>query len=215
MHPGARRACQPAVIAHHGWHNSGFFMRDHAAILADAVLDGLPEKVAAAHQSTSQGDPVGGEDCDQVRQADPQVTALLTHGSTRPCFALFRRGASLTGGGIPGALRKRQSAGKAFPAAACPAGARGTGGVDDVVADLRVCAVHAAIELTVQDDPGADPGADGDKDKAPGTFSCSPSRFAQCSRIGIVLHGRRNAEALRQPFSQPEPFPGGHELDAL
>ena len=70
------------------------------------------------------------------------------------------------------------------------------------MADLRVSAIHATIELSVKNDADANTGPDGHVDQALLVLSCAPCCLGEGRSIGVVLHRHahcRKCERGRRP----------------
>ncbi len=65
------------------------------------------------------------------------------------------------------------------------------------MADLRVRAADAAIELPVENHPDADARADGDVEQAAAAAARAPRGFPQRGGVGVVLH--RHADVKQTP----------------
>src|SRR5438874_11519793 len=77
--------------------------------------------------------------------------------------------------------------GESLPAAAKAASARRSGGIHHVMPDFGMRFVRAAIELTIQNNSSANPGAYSDVNQPRLAFACAPGGFSQCGGVPIVF----------------------------
>src|SRR5262249_1336852 len=94
------------------------------------------------------------------------------------------------------------TSGQSFPAPIESTGAERASSVDYLMTDFRMRAVHAAIEMTVQNNPAANPSSDSDVDEPRLVSSRAPACFSQPRRIGVVFESNRNMEVALQIVHQ-------------
>src|SRR6202035_3846946 len=94
--------------------------------------------------------------------------------------------------------------------AADPAARAGAAvGDRDDVAQFSGVEVLAAVQLAAQDQPGADPGPDGDADEVGGRVRPPAGHvLAERGRVGVVQHPDRQAELLLEHLAELGPCPG-------
>ena len=63
--------------------------------------------------------------------------------------------------------------------------------IEYLMADLRMGAVHSAVELSVNKDSAANAGADCDINKGSAGSRISPIRFSKRGRVRVVLNCNR------------------------
>src|SRR6478735_1089253 len=88
------------------------------------------------------------------------------------------------------------AAGVLLEAAVLAAAAEDAVRYDAHVADLRADAVRAAVDLTVQHQPAADTGADGDQQQVLGVVAGAVHELAPRRGVGVVLDHDRELDAL-------------------
>src|SRR5512146_3206675 len=66
------------------------------------------------------------------------------------------------------------------------------------MAEFRVTSINTPVQLTVNNDPGANSGADGDIQNMPLAASGAPERLSERCRIGVVLERNPNVEFMSQ-----------------
>ena len=94
------------------------------------------------------------------------------------------------------------AAGERLRAAAAAAGAHGAVNHQDGVADLAGAARASHVELTSDDDPAANPGADGHVHEPLFAPPRSPRSFCERGRVRVVLHGDRHPKLPLEWLSQ-------------
>ena len=78
--------------------------------------------------------------------------------------------------------------------------------------DLRVRAIHTAIEFAVQDDATADSGSHRHIDQARAVAPRTPPGFRKGSRIRIIFERNLHTENLPEIFDRTLPSPPGQEI---
>ena len=144
----------------------------------------------AAHPA-AEDDPFGGEDEDDVRQAEREVLRLqlpdLGVGQLlpRPAPALAQRGPR--GEALEAVAVERAGAGEGIALAVVR---------DQHVADLGM--EQAVDRPPVDEDPAADPGADGDVDEGVEPLGGAVAPLAHRGGVDVGVEGDRDAERRRQ-----------------
>src|SRR5579872_235003 len=100
-----------------------------------------------------------------------------------------------------------------FPAPVKTTYACWPGGLDHVMADLRVRTIHTAIKLSLENDAGTDTSSYGHVDQARLALPRAPRRLGQSCGIRIVFHCDAHPEASRQIDDGVVALPRGEEID--
>src|SRR4029077_15680647 len=87
----------------------------------------------------------------------------------------------------PGAVGDGGARGHPLQATGMPLPAGGAVAVDDHVADLPGGAGEARVELAVEDQAAAHPGADGDEDEVAGATAGAGGPLRVAGEVGVVL----------------------------
>jgi len=82
-------------------------------------------------------------------------------------------------------------------------------------ADLSRAAVVAAVETPVDDDAGAEPGADGEADQVANAAAGAEVELADGERVGVVVDVGGHAVALLQVVAERHLAPGGDVLHPI
>src|SRR5258708_13778597 len=94
----------------------------------------------------------------------------------------------------------RWSRSQRFPAAPEPARTERSSGIDDLVAKFGMSSTYAAIKVSVEDNPAANPGSNRDIDESRLALSGAPTCLGEIGGIGVVFQGNLNTEHASQVF---------------
>src|ERR1019366_5580529 len=106
-----------------------------------------------------------------------------------------------------------RTGGYRFPTAVEAARAGRTCGIDYVMANLRMSAVDTTVELPIENDSTANPGADGHIDQACPIPASAPTGFRERGGVAVVLQGHTQVEYLRQILDGTLPAPTGKKIN--
>src|SRR5271165_4286433 len=95
-----------------------------------------------------------------------------------------------------------RTGGQGLPAPAESARAGRTGGIENLMADLGMSAVDAAVELAVENDAAADSGSNGYVDQARVLAASAPSGLGQGGGITVIFEGDADVEDIGQIFDR-------------
>src|SRR5437879_1061755 len=109
--------------------------------------------------------------------------------------------------------RHRRTGSEGLPTSAEATHAVRTGRIDNVMSDFRVRLVSAAVELAIENDPAANARSHRYIDQTFLVFSGAPASFGQGCGVGIVFHGHRDTENLRQILNRILSLPAGEKVD--
>src|ERR1700730_214700 len=79
--------------------------------------------------------------------------------------------------------------------------------------DFGMGLIHTAVKPSIENDSTADAGPDGDIDQARLVLARSPAGFCKGSSIGVVFHGDRDVENLRQSLDDVSALPAWKKVD--
>src|ERR1017187_7353274 len=181
--------------------------RNQPAILPDHLAHSIQKQVCAFHHTAAQHYGFWSKRGDEIRQSKPQVICLALHGTLRPFIRVLHPRADFAGteiavsaiGGriFPEPLRHRRPSRQTLPAAAHAARTGGSRGIDDMVPDLGMTPVHAAVHFAIQNQARANARSHGHVEKARLWPSGSPAQFAKRGCIRVVFQGPRDTKLPR------------------
>ena len=172
--------------------------------------DRIQQQRPGRRDPAADDDPIGRDDRDHVADADARGTARRWPALDRLRIAgpggrhggLDRLGAARLGDPV--------GAGERLEAAVVPAVARRAVRVDDLVADLAGRAVMPEVDVAVDGDDPADPGAEGQPDHRVGAARRAQPQLGQAERPGVVDEGApagrappTTGAATARPFQSP------------
>ena len=147
--PDPCRSNQIGVFSQGGQRNLRFLEGYVAATIANGLPDPGQKQGIALHHAATENDGVGGKQGDQICQTQPQIMRLALDGAAGEIVAFrcqFTDSLSaylcpmrVIRGGIrlqPG--NHRRTCGQRFPTSSKTAGALRTGGIEKMMANLRV-----------------------------------------------------------------------------
>lgn len=193
---------------------------DLRAYLPDNSAGSIHKQRTALHDATAESDPVRSEKSDKIGQSKSEVIAFAFHALQSKRIATLRGLANSRGGAelcewvlFANPCNHGRSAGEAFPASASAAIALGSGVIEYLMTYLGMRAIHAPVEVAAEKKAAANPGADGDVEEASAGCICSPTRFGESRRIGVVLNRDSEAESCLKFSCQAATLPAGQSAN--
>ena len=111
-----------------------------------------------------------------------------------------------------GVFTHRRTRRQRFPASVKAARTLGTRGIDDVVPNFRMSSVNATVELSVEHDPAADPGAHGHINQSRAIPSRAPPGFSQGGSVAVILQRDPQVKYLSEIFDWTSSTPAGKKI---
>src|SRR5579862_4838445 len=203
--------------------NAGLCVRYQAAGSRDDAMNFREEEVRTPHDSPCQSDHVRTEDFHNVGQAVSEIVGFAVDGLTGEQVALAGQTTDIlrsqvtlrgTGGGYlefhP--FRHGWTGGENLPAATLAAITRWPGSINNLMSNIGMEAIDAAIEFAVKNNPHADSSAYRHINEMAFPPSAAPACFRQRGGIGVIFHGYIDLEPLTKLLNQILGFPPRQEL---
>src|SRR5882762_2084260 len=171
MVPDPRRTYEIGVFSQRSCRQLRFSKRNESATLVNYFTDAIKKKGRTLHHAPTQDDHIRHKEIDQIGQTETQVVSFPLDRPAGQLITLLRKLADLFCGEICAIAAVRwyihfepRSHGwtsrQRFPTPSEPAGARRSGWVDNVVTNLGMGHIRAAVQLSIQYDSAADTRAD-------------------------------------------------------
>jgi hypothetical protein len=109
--------------------------------------------------------------------------------------------------------RQGGTGGQRFPTSPKTARTLGPGWVDNMVTNLGMSHIRAAVKLPIQDDSTTDARADRHVDQSRLAFSSAPTCLPEGRSIGVVFQGHGHVERPRQIFHWVVPSPSREKIN--